>query len=137
MGVQPRLRVTEAFLTSPVSLALILTFTVTTAASHALLKRGLAGAHIPGDGIDVARIASHCLQSPHFWLALSMQAVGYALWVVVISRERLAVATAISGSFFYLFMAVLGWIFFKERLSFPQLTGLILIASGVMLMSKS
>lgn len=124
-------------MTSPMSIVLILAFTVNTAASHALLKRGLAGAALPGAATDVARLAGHCLGSPLVWCALSMQVLGYALWVVVISRERLAVATAISGSFFYLFMAVLGWIFFKERLSYPQLAGLALITAGVSLMATS
>ena len=119
------------------SIVLILAFTVNTAASHALLKRGLAGASLPGAATDVARLAGHCLGSPLVWCALSMQVLGYALWVVVVSRERLAVATAISGSFFYLFMAVLGWIFFKERLSYPQLAGLALITAGVSLMATS
>jgi undecaprenyl phosphate-alpha-L-ara4N flippase subunit ArnE len=63
--------------------------------------------------------------------------IGYALWVAVVSRERLAVATAVSGSFFYILMAVLGWLLFNERLSYPQIVGLTLITAGVSLMALS
>ena len=124
-------------MTSPLSLLLIGAVTVNTAASHALLKRGLGGAGMPAHVSDAARLVVRCVGSPFVWGSLSLQVIGYALWIVVIARERLAVATAISGSFFYILMAGLGWIFFSERLSLPQLAGLALISVGVGLMATT
>ena len=124
-------------MTPPMSIALILALTVNAAASHALLKRSLDGVALPAAATDVARLAGHCLGSPLVWCALSMQVRGCALGKFVISRERLAVATAISGSFFYLLTAVLGWICFNERRSHPQLSGLGLITAGVVLRAMS
>lgn len=124
-------------MTSPATLLLVAAVTVNTGASHALLKRGVSGLGIPASIEDAARLLVHCFGSPFVWASLALQVIGYAIWIVVISRERLAVATAVSGSLFYFLMAGLGWIFFNERLSVPQLAGLALITVGVVLVSTT
>lgn len=124
-------------MTSTSSALLIFVVTVNTAASHVLLKRGVSGVTLPTHAAEVTKFISHCLSSPYVWGSLLLQVVGYAIWVAVISRERLAVATAVSGSFFYILMAVLGWSLFNERLSYPQIAGLALITAGVSLMVLS
>jgi drug/metabolite transporter (DMT)-like permease len=124
-------------MTSTTSVVLIFVVTANTAASHVLLKRGLSGAALPTHIAEVAKFVGHCLSSPFVWGSLLLQVVGYAIWVAVVSRERLAVATAFAGSFFYILMAVLGWLLFNERLSYPQIAGLALITAGVSLMALS
>jgi undecaprenyl phosphate-alpha-L-ara4N flippase subunit ArnE len=124
-------------MTSVGSVLLIFVVTVNTAASHVLLKRGLSGASLPTHITEVTRFVGHCLSSPFVWGSLLLQVMGYAIWVAVVARERLAVATAVSGSFFYILMAVLGWFLFNERLSYTQIIGLTLITAGVSLMSLS
>ena len=119
------------------SLALIAAVTLNTAASQALLKRGVAGVSIPGDAQETLRLLVHCAASPFVWSSLALQVLGYGIWILVLSRERLAVAAAVSGSFFYLLTACIGWIIFNERLSYPQLTGLALITVGVVLMAQA
>lgn len=137
LGMQPRLRVSGAAVNSAASLLMIFVITVNTAASHVLLKRGLSGAALPSHLAEITRFVSHCLSSPFVWGSLLLQMIGYALWIAVVTRERLAVATAVSGSFLYILMAGLGWILFNERLSYPQIAGLTLIAAGVSLMALS
>ncbi len=60
-----------------------------------------------------------------------LQVLGYALWIVVLTQEKVGVAVAMLGSGFYLLMAVLAWAFFDERLGPVQWAGIVLITIGV------
>ncbi|RDY68830.1 EamA family transporter [Lysobacter soli] len=75
--------------------------------------------------------------TPGVILALSIQGLGYVVWLFVLTQERLSVAFALSGSCFYLIMAAASWFFFNERLSPLQWTGLFLISAGVMMVTQS
>ena len=72
--------------------------------------------------------------SPSIIAAVVIQGVGFLVWVVVVSRMKLGVAFAISGAFFYLFIAVASWLIYDEKLSFLQWGGLAMISVGVVLM---
>lgn len=67
--------------------------------------------------------------------ALSLQVLGYVVWLFVLSKEKLSIAFALSGSSFYLLMALASWYFFGERLSPAQWLGLLLISFGVVLLT--
>lgn len=73
--------------------------------------------------------------TPAVYLALSLQVIGYAAWFVVLTRENLSVAFALSGSTFYLLMALSSWWVFDERLGPQQWLGLVLISIGVALVT--
>jgi len=73
--------------------------------------------------------------SPLVWMALALQVLGYVAWMFVISREKLSVAFALSGSTFYLLMAAASWLFYGERLVPLQWLGLALISLGVVLVT--
>jgi len=73
--------------------------------------------------------------SPTVLLAIAVQALGFIVWVVVVSRVKLGVAFAISGAFFYIFMAVASWLLYGERLTPWQWLGIALISTGVMMVS--
>lgn len=75
--------------------------------------------------------------TPGVLLALSIQGLGYVVWLFVVSQERLSVAFALSGSCFYLLMAAASWFFFSERLSLLQWAGLVLISIGVLLVTQA
>ena len=73
--------------------------------------------------------------SPTVWAALALQVGGYVLWFFVLAQERVSVAFAISGSFFYLMMAGVSWLVFDERLNLWQWGGLVMISVGVLMLN--
>lgn len=75
-----------------------------------------------------------CL-SPEIIAAIAIQGVGFLTWVVVVSRVKLGVAFAISGSFFYLLIALSSWWLYGERLASLQWIGLMLVSAGVLMMT--
>ncbi|MFN7219144.1 MAG: EamA family transporter, partial [Burkholderiales bacterium] len=56
---------------------------------------------------------------------------GYLVWIVVISSEKLGIATAMVSASYYLLTASAAWIIFGERLSIMQWLGISLITLGV------
>ncbi|MDR7194154.1 hypothetical protein [Luteimonas terrae] len=75
-----------------------------------------------------------CL-SPEVIAAIAIQGLGFLTWVVVVSRVKLGVAFAISGSFFYLLIALSSWWLYGERLASLQWVGLMLVSVGVLMMT--
>lgn len=75
-----------------------------------------------------------CL-SPGVIAAVAIQGIGFIVWVVVVSRVKLGLAFAISGSFFYILIAAASWLLYGERLAPLQWLGLVLVSSGVLLMT--
>jgi multidrug transporter EmrE-like cation transporter len=73
--------------------------------------------------------------SPGVSAAVVMQGIGFAVWVVVVSRVKLGVAFAISGSFFYVLLALLSWWLYGEKLAAGQWMGIVLISVGVLMVS--
>ena len=73
--------------------------------------------------------------SPYVLGALVLQVGGYVLWFFVLAQERLSVAFAINGSFFYLMVAAASWVFFDERLNLWKWFGLVLISVGVVILN--
>ena len=57
--------------------------------------------------------------------------IGYAVWMVVISQEKLGVAVAVLGSGFYVLMALTAWFAFGEELTPLQWAGIAFITIGV------
>ena len=73
----------------------------------------------------------HAATIPTTSIALAIQVAGYITWLFVLSREKMAVAFAISGSFFYIVTALASWLLFSESLTPSQWGGLIFISIGV------
>lgn len=73
--------------------------------------------------------------SPGIIAAIMIQGIGFTVWVVVVSRVKLGVAFATSGAFFYILLALAAWYFYGERLAPLQWAGIILVSSGVLLIS--
>lgn len=68
-------------------------------------------------------------------LAIAVQGMGFLIWVFIVSRMKLGVAFAISGSFFYILNALAGWLVYGERLGAFQWIGLLVISVGVLLLT--
>jgi drug/metabolite transporter (DMT)-like permease len=119
------------------SLYLIILITANTVLSHSLLKAAMSSISFPSGWSGAREFILQCASSSLVWTSLTLQVVGYVCWMAVISRERLAVAVAVSGAMFYLVMGMVGWLVFDERLNNYQLVGLTLVSSGVFFMVLS
>lgn len=111
---------------------LIFTFTLNTIASQLLLKQAIKLLGSPSGIADVPRFLFSAALSPWVHASIALQIVGYAIWIIVISREKLGVAFALSGSTFYLLLSLAAWALFNERLTGSQWFGIGLITLGVM-----
>lgn len=114
---------------------MIIYVTCSTLASQLLVKYAVtqvaARDPVPR-GVDWLMAA--CL-SPALIAAVLIQGIGFLVWVVVVSRVKLGMAFAIAGSFFYILIAVLGWLLYNERLGPLQWGGIALISIGVLMMT--
>jgi drug/metabolite transporter (DMT)-like permease len=113
-------------------IVLVTTFTIT---SQLVLKNAVNGISsiLKDEGIVQFLLAA--ITSPYIYAALTLQVGGYILWFFVLAQERLSVAFAINGSFFYLMVAAASWVFFDERLNLWQWFGLVLISVGVVILN--
>ena len=110
---------------------LILVVVCNSAASQLLLKRAVNDIGAPATYPGLLQFFVAAAASPPVWISLVLQVLGYALWIVVLTQEKVGVAVAMLGSGFYLLMAVLAWVFFDERLGPVQWAGIVLITVGV------
>lgn len=117
---------------------LITTTTLCTIAAQLLLKKAVNGpvmstalSHGPLAFVFSAAI------NPLVLVALSLQVFGYIVWFFVLTRERLAIAFAISGSTFYIIMALAAMYFYGERMAMWQWIGIMLISIGVLLVTQT
>jgi drug/metabolite transporter (DMT)-like permease len=96
-----------------------------------LLKRALVslGGH---DALEnLPRFFFNAVKSPWIYSSLAVLAFGYGLWMMLIARVKLGVATASVGASFYILMPLFAWFLFGESLTFMQWLGIGLIAAGV------
>lgn len=113
---------------------LILLTTLCTIGGQLILKRAVTGLKplLAAGPVDFLLGAA---TSPLVIAALSLQVLGYVAWLFVLSKEKLSVAFAISGSTLYLLTALASWYFFDERLTAWQWLGFALISVGVILVT--
>jgi drug/metabolite transporter (DMT)-like permease len=61
--------------------------------------------------------------------------VGFFLWMMLISREKMGVATASVGAGFYILMPLCAWALYGESLANLQWVGIGLLTLGVICVS--
>ena len=113
---------------------MIVLVTCLTLGSQLLLKKAInvIGPLTQSDKISFLIAA---FTSPYVLLAIAIQGFGFILWMFVLSKLKLGVAFGLSGAFFYLIAALSSWYLYDERLSLQQWGALLLISSGVLLMT--
>lgn len=120
----------------PLTYLLILASTLCTLSAQLMLKRVV---NTPAAKIAMANEPLHfivqAMCTPMTWLALSIQVAGYLIWLFVLGREKMAIAIAVSGSFFYILASGASWLFFSERLTMVQWCGIMLISAGVLMIA--
>lgn len=115
----------------------ILFFAVTVNAviSQLLLRRALNQLGSPASLSGLPRFIGSAALSPWIYASVALQILGYVLWMLVVSREKLGVATASIGAGFYILMALSAWMIYGETLSTLQWIGIVLVTLGVVCIS--
>lgn len=113
---------------------MIVFVTLSTMASQLLVKHGVNTIATRTPDLNGMQWLMAAVLSPSIIAAVAIQGLGFLVWVVVVSRMKLGIAFAISGAFFYLFIALASWLIYGEKLSFLQWGGLAMISCGVVLM---
>ena len=116
---------------------LIIVVTLCMVASQLLLKRAVDDIGAPGALSQLGPFFLRAALSPWLLSAVVLQVTGFGLWLIVIAREKLGVAVAVSGSAFYVLTALLAWALYDERLTAWQWAGMALITVGVVMMLAS
>ena len=110
---------------------LIVAVTVNAVLGQLLIKRAITTLGGRAALANFPKFALEAAVSPLIYASLVIQVVGYFLWMVLISREKLGVASASVGAGFYILMPLCAWAVYGESLTALQWFGISLIAVGV------
>ena len=115
--------------------AMALFVSTNTIVSQLVLKKGVSTitARVPPRALFDFFL--HAVMSPWVWLALTLQGIGYGVWMLVISKAKLGEAFSASGAFFNILLALSSWWFFNETLTARQWLGMVVITCGVLLVT--
>jgi drug/metabolite transporter (DMT)-like permease len=113
------------------SYLLIVAVTVNAVVGQLLLKHALATLGGRTALESMSKFVSDAATSPWMYASFAIQGLGYFLWIVLISRVKLSVATASVGAGFYSLMPLCAWVLFGESLTNVQWFGIALITAGV------
>jgi drug/metabolite transporter (DMT)-like permease len=110
---------------------LVVAVTLNAVAGQLFLKRALAGLGGPTALATLPKFIMDAAKSPWIYTSIAIQGFGYVLWMVLISRVKLGVATSSAGAGFYVIMALCAWAIYGESLTYLQWLGIGLITVGV------
>jgi drug/metabolite transporter (DMT)-like permease len=114
---------------------LFVAFTVNSVISQLVLRRGLQDLGSPAQWEALPRFIGNAASSPWIYASVTLQILSYVMWMLIVSREKLGVATATVGAGFYTLMALSAWLVYGETLSPLQWTGIALATLGVVCIS--
>jgi drug/metabolite transporter (DMT)-like permease len=114
---------------------LLVAFTINAVISQLALRRGLNGLVSPSGLSGLSRFIGGAALSPWIYTSVALQILSYVIWMLIVSREKLGVATASAGAGFYILMALSAWFIYGETLSPLQWTGIVLVTLGVVCIS--
>jgi len=110
---------------------LIIAVTLNAVLGQLMLKYAVMGL---GGSPALANLPAFILsaaKSPLVYVSIAIQGFGYVLWMMLIARMKLGLASASVGAGFYVCMALAAWAIYGESLSRLQWLGLGLITLGV------
>jgi drug/metabolite transporter (DMT)-like permease len=110
---------------------LLILAALNTTASQLLLKKGVTQLGGVKGVADLPRFMLFAVFSPWIVLSVCLQIVGYLMWFLVVTREKLGIAVAFTGASFYIFMVLSAWYFYGETLTVLQCAGIGLIILGL------
>lgn len=110
---------------------LLILVSVNTTASQLLLKKGVTQLGGVKSLAALPRFALLAATSPWIVASVCLQIVGYLMWFLVVTREKLGIAVAFTGASFYILMVLSAWYFYGETLAVLQCVGIGLIIFGL------
>jgi drug/metabolite transporter (DMT)-like permease len=114
---------------------LLVAFTLNAVISQLVLRRALNALVAPASLSGLTRFIGSAALSPWIYASVSLQVLGYVMWMLIVSREKLGVATASIGGGFYMLMALSAWLIYGETLSALQWAGIVMVTMGVVCIS--
>ena len=84
---------------------------------------------------SIPRFIANAAISPWIYASVAIQGLGFFLWMMLIAREKMGIATASVGAGFYLLMPLCAWTVYGESLSAMQWVGISLLIVGVVCVS--
>jgi drug/metabolite transporter (DMT)-like permease len=116
---------------------LFVAFTLNSVLSQLLLRRATLQLGRPPKALAaVPHFIGQAALSPWVYASVGLQVLSYVLWLLIVSREKLGVATATIGAGFYILMALSAWLIYGEALSALQWLGIVLVTCGVVCVSQ-
>jgi drug/metabolite transporter (DMT)-like permease len=110
---------------------LIIAVTINAVLGQLFLKRALISIGGRAAFATIPRFVAAAAGSPWIYASLAIQGFGYLLWMMLVSREKLGVATASVGAGFYLLMPLCAWAVYGESLTNLQWLGIGLLTIGI------
>jgi drug/metabolite transporter (DMT)-like permease len=114
---------------------LLVVFTVNSVISQLVLRRALNELNSPTNLSGLPRFIGSAALSPWIYTSVTLQILSYVIWMLIVSREKLGVATATVGAGFYTLMALSAWLIYGETLTPVQWAGIALVTLGVVCIS--
>ncbi len=114
---------------------LLVAFTIIAVISQLALRRALNELGRPPGLSGLSRFIGAAALSPWIYTSITLQILSYVIWMLIVSREKLGVATASVGAGFYILMALSAWLIYGETLSPLQWAGIVLVTLGVVCIS--
>jgi len=114
---------------------LFIAFTVNSVISQLVLRRGLQDLVGPASVASLPRFIGNAAFSPWIYASVTLQILSYVMWMLIVSREKLGVASATVGAGFYTLMALSAWLIYGETLTLMQWAGIALVTLGVVCIS--
>ena len=114
---------------------LIAAVSINAVLAQLLLKRGLMGLGGTSELSKLPNFLVGAARSPWMYAALVIQGFGYILWMLLVSRVKLGVASSSASAGFYILMALCAWAIYGEALTYLQWLGICLITTGVVFVS--
>ena len=126
----------ESSLSSKVFLAIVINDLAESAAQF-LMKTGLAQSGIETVHLhNLLEFISRNGSSPTVWFGILIYTLNFFLWIVILSRADLSVASLV-GSTGYIVIPLVAMIFLHEKINLLRWIGIVLIAIGIHFISKS
>ena len=100
-----------------------------------MLRRALNTLGSPANLSGILRLIGSAAISPWIYTSIALQIVSCLMWMLIVSREKLGVATATVDAGFYTLMALSACLVYGEALSAVQWTGIALVTLGVICIS--
>jgi drug/metabolite transporter (DMT)-like permease len=116
---------------------LILVVTLNAVFGQLLLKYALSTLGGRAALASLPNFVLKAIASPWVYASVAIQGLGFLLWILLISREKIGVASASVGAGIYILMPLCAWALFGESLTNWQWIGIGFITVGVIFVGYS